>query len=122
MDGLRARGKETIENLYGRDYDAVLSMLERLDERLADCAVGFAYGQVYNTLSLEPKTRELIMVSTLAALNYPDQMVTHVMAARNAGATEKDLKDALLLISTVAGIPAVIEGMKRIRKVFGKSR
>jgi len=111
-----------VSGIYGSDYDVVYAMLESLDQRLADGAVGFAYGQVYESLRLEPKTRELVLVATLAALSYPDQMVTHVIAAEKCGATEEEILDALLLISTVAGFPCVIEAMKRVRKHFRRKQ
>jgi 4-carboxymuconolactone decarboxylase len=118
---LNKKGKKVIDDLYGRDYDNVLSLLESLDARLVDSAVGYAYGNVYNSIDLDPRTRELIMVSVLAAMNYPDQMVTHLIAAMKAGATEQDIRDALILIGTVAGIPCVIEALKRARKFFKKT-
>jgi 4-carboxymuconolactone decarboxylase len=118
----RARGKAVINEIYGSEYDKVYALLEALDPRLLDGAVGFAYGQVYDQVRLDSKTRELIMVSVLAALNYPDQMMTHVTAAQRCGASEEDIRDALLLLSTVAGFPCVIEAMKRVRKHFSPPR
>jgi 4-carboxymuconolactone decarboxylase len=122
MDELNRRGGEVVRELYGDRYDNVLRLLESLDERLVDHAVGFTYGQVYKSLSLEPRTRELIMVAVLAATNYPDQMVTHIIAAQQAGATEGEIRDTLMLLGSVAGIPCVIEGLKRADKVLRRGR
>jgi 4-carboxymuconolactone decarboxylase len=121
IEELNRRGQKVVDELYGRDYDNVLALLKSLDERLVDSAVGYAYGNVYNSISLDARTRELVMVAVLAAMNYPDQMVTHLIAAQKAGATEDNIRDTLILIGTVAGIPCVIESLKRARKIFKKN-
>jgi alkylhydroperoxidase/carboxymuconolactone decarboxylase family protein YurZ len=122
MDELNRRGEEVVRDLYGDRYDKVLGLLESLDKRLVDHAVGFTYGQVYESINLEPGTRELILIAVLAAMNYPDQMVTHIIAAQQAGVTERAIRDTLVLLGPVAGIPCVIEGLKRVQKVFDRNR
>jgi len=122
MDELNRRGAEVVRDLYGDRYNKVLGLLESLDERLVDHAVGFTYGQVYGSINLEPGTRELILIAVLAAMNYPDQMVTHIIAAQQAGVTEEAIRDTLVLLGPVAGIPCVIEGLKQVQKVFDRNR
>ena len=58
---------------------------------------------------LTPKTCWLIKVAISAANHHDLALETHIMKAREAGATDDEIKQALLLLIQTAGFPTFME-------------
>ncbi len=54
--------------------------------------------------SLDPKTRELLLVGLLAAENFESGFKFHVKEALNCGATKKEILGAILLTMPYCGV------------------
>jgi len=65
---------------------------------------------------LPEKTRWLIKVAVSAASQHELSLETHLAKAREAGATEDELKHALLLIIQTTGFPMFMESYAVFKK------
>ncbi len=72
-------------------------------------AVG--WGTVWTRGVLELKTRSMITVAMLVALNRPHELATHLRGARNNGATEEELRELVVHAIPYCGFPAAIDAM-----------
>ncbi|NLE73548.1 MAG: carboxymuconolactone decarboxylase family protein [Actinobacteria bacterium] len=70
-----------------------------------------ALGQLIheNAGPLDTKTRWLIKLGISAAGGHHRALVTHIHAAREAGATEEEIRHTLLLLIPTCGFPAFME-------------
>jgi 4-carboxymuconolactone decarboxylase len=70
-----------------------------------------ALGKVIHEKSgpLPEKTRWLIKVAVSGASGHILALETHILRAREAGATEEEIKHALLLIIQTTGFPTFME-------------
>lgn len=57
---------------------------------------------------LDTKTAELIKVSVSAALEHEGGLIAHISQARTAGASPDEIYHAILLVTGLVGIPAVL--------------
>ncbi len=95
--------------------------LERLDPELHRYIVDFVFGEVYADDVLDPKTRALCTVATLAALNQRLQLGAWVRNARNTGATEEELRAVLPQAAVYAGFPSAWNALATMKAALERS-
>jgi len=71
-----------------------------------------AYGFVWAREVLDPRTRSLICLGILTALNRPHELRMHLQAALNNGCTVAEIREALLQTAIYCGIPAALDSTK----------
>ncbi len=82
----------------------------------------FGYGAVWAREGLPIKTRSLITVAVLAAINRPEELGHHVRGALNLGLSEKEILEALMQILPYAGAPAMQGGVRVARAAFEEAK
>jgi 4-carboxymuconolactone decarboxylase len=70
-----------------------------------------------NSGPLTDKVRWLIKVGISGASGHTIALETHIVRARDAGATEEEIKHALLLIIQTAGFPMFMEAYSTYKKM-----
>ena len=60
----------------------------------------------------------IVTVALLAALGHYDEMAMHVRATARTGATEADVREALLHVAIYAGVPVANQAIKYARQAF----
>jgi 4-carboxymuconolactone decarboxylase len=66
----------------------------------------YAWGEVWARPGLDRRARSLITVAMLIALNRPDELRMHLLAAFNNGVTEEELREVVFHSSLYCGLPA----------------
>src|SRR3954452_21553960 len=104
------------------DDDKEPSGAEKLFGDFAPALVGFTddvlFGQVWKRPQLSPKERSLVTVSALTTSGNPDQLVYHLGLAKENGATEEELIEAITHLAFYAGWPKAYSAMAVARQVF----
>lgn len=93
----RARhGRLAFERVYGDSAARVLAGLARLDPLLPAWTLEHAYGRVLSRGELDPRERELLGVSVLAALGgLADPLLGHMRGALRLGASVAEVRAAV---------------------------
>jgi 4-carboxymuconolactone decarboxylase len=76
------------------------------------------FGQVWPRPQLSPKERSLITVAALTTSGNPDQLVYHLGLAKQNGATEQELIEAITHLAFYAGWPKAYSAMTVAKRVF----
>lgn len=66
----------------------------------------YAWGEIWTRPGLDRKTRSLITIGMLIALNRAEELRLHLRAARNNGVTSEELREVLLQSAIYCGVPA----------------
>jgi 4-carboxymuconolactone decarboxylase len=114
LPGVHALAEATPEasDLLGRLVASPLSA------RLLDM-VEPPMGELWARPGLERKWRRLVTVATLAALDRPRELRTHISGARRDGCSAEEVAEALLHTAFYAGIPAGVDAMAALLDVVG---
>lgn len=98
--------------------------VERATEAITDLDADFqrwitetAWGGVWARPGLDLKTRSLITIAILGALNH-EELELHLRAARNTGASPAEIAETLLHVAVYAGVPAANRGFKVAKTVY----
>jgi 4-carboxymuconolactone decarboxylase len=76
------------------------------------------FGQVWPRPQLTPKERSLITIAALAAGGNTDQLVFHLGLAKQNGATETELIEAITHLAFYTGWPKSMSAMAVAKNVF----
>lgn len=79
------------------------------------------FGEVWKRPQLSPKERSLITVAALITGGNAEQLTYHLQFARDNGATEEELIEAITHLAFYAGWPKAISAMSVAKQVFGSS-
>ena len=65
-----------------------------------------AWGTLWSRPELDRRTRSLVTIALLAALGRREELELHLKASVNTGATQEEIREALLHVAVYAGVPA----------------
>ncbi|THY84349.1 hypothetical protein D6C95_08189 [Aureobasidium pullulans] len=76
------------------------------------------WGSVWSRPGLERKTRSMLNIAMLCALNRGKELAVHVRGALNNDASEVEVREVLLQASIYCGMPAGLEGFRIAEEVI----
>lgn len=112
--GLRIR-RETLGDAY---VDKALSQMNAFTADCQELVTTYCWGAVWGREGLDRKTRSIINLAMISALNRPHELAAHVRGALNNGLTRDDIKEVLLQVGIYCGVPAMIDGFRTAQQVF----
>lgn len=113
------KGLKVRREVLGEEY--VNKSLNNADDFTADFqkfVTEWCWGELWNRPGLDRKTRSIINVSMLTALNRPNEIRLHVRGALNNGVTEAEIKEIILQAAVYCGVPAALDTLKIASEVL----
>ena len=86
--------------------DRSLKNRNEFNEEFQDLITRYAWGEIWTRPGLPRKTRSLITLAIMVALNRSDEFRMHVRAAIKNGVTRDEIKEVLLQTAIDCGVPA----------------
>jgi len=77
-----------------------------------------AWGRVWSRPGLDQRTRHLITLAILAALDRREELAMHVAATVRTGVTVDELKEVFLQVALYAGVPAANAAFALAKRVL----
>jgi 4-carboxymuconolactone decarboxylase len=103
-------GAELIDEMFRTADEFNLPMQEMVTEH--------AWGAIWTRPELDHRSRSILNIGMLAALNRPDELAGHIRVALKNGVTKIEIRECLLQVAVYAGMPAGMSAFKIARKVF----
>jgi 4-carboxymuconolactone decarboxylase len=112
-DGMKVR-----RAVLGDDHvDRATKSATDLDADFQRWITETAWGGVWARPDLDLRTRSLLTIAILGALNHAE-LELHLRAARNTGVTPDDIRETLLHVAVYAGVPAANRAFKIAKDVY----
>ncbi|GAA4464894.1 carboxymuconolactone decarboxylase family protein [Phytohabitans houttuyneae] len=80
------------------------------------------WGDVWSRPGLDRRTRSLLNLAMLTALNRPHEFSVHVRGALRNGCTQQDIQEVLLQTAAYCGAPAALEAFRLAQQVIEQLR
>ena len=113
MDEKREAGRRLMAESLGPDYLAKRdASTNGFNAPLRALSEAYAFGEVWSRPGLERKTRSMLCIAMLTALNRPHEIRIHINSALNNGCTVAEIQEVLLQSVLYCGIPAAIDATK----------
>jgi 4-carboxymuconolactone decarboxylase len=98
--------------------DRSLKNRNEFNQEFQDLITRYAWGEIWTRPGLPRKTRSLLTIAMLVALNRPDEFRLHLRAALTNGVTKEEIKEALLQAAIYCGVPAANSAFHAAQEVF----
>jgi 4-carboxymuconolactone decarboxylase len=102
--------------------DRSLKNRNEFNEDFQNLITRYAWGEIWTRPGLPRKTRSLLTIAMLVALNRPDEFRLHLRAALINGVTKEEIKEALLHAAIYCGVPAANSAFHAAQEVFSETK
>jgi len=79
-----------------------------------------AWGHLWSRDAWSKRERSIVTIALLAGLGHYEEMAMHIRATARTGATEDDIREALLHVAIYAGVPAANSAIKIAKQVLAE--
>ncbi len=119
QQALFAQGMETRRAVLGDAHvDAAEANQTEFDAPFQALITEGAWGSVWSRPHWSKRERSMVTIALLAALGYDEELAMHVRATRNTGASEADLREAMMHVAIYAGVPAANRAIKIVKQTY----
>lgn len=80
----------------------------------------YCWGTIWARSDLDRKTRSLLNLAILTALNRTSQLPVHIRGALRNGCTKEEIREVLLQTAVYCGIPAAVDSFRIAREVLNE--
>src|SRR3989441_4947416 len=98
--------------------DASLKDRNEFNEAFQDLITRYAWGEIWSRPGLPRQTRSMLTLAMMVALNRPDELRMHLLAALNNGVTREEIREVLLQTAVYCGAPAANSAFHLAQEVF----
>ncbi|HET9219830.1 MAG TPA: 4-carboxymuconolactone decarboxylase [Terriglobia bacterium] len=105
--------------VLGSDFvDNAIKTADDFSRPLQELVTEYCWGEVWGRPGLDRKTRSMLNLAMLAALNRPHEIKLHVRGALTNGVTKDEIKEVFLQVAIYCGVPAAVDSFRTAREVF----
>jgi len=113
------RGLAVRREVLGSEYvDKSIQGADDFTRPLQEYVTESAWGAIWTRPGLSRKTRSLLNLAMLTALNRPHEIKLHINGALNNGVTKDEIMEVFLQTAVYCGVPASIDSFRIAREVF----
>lgn len=112
-------GLEVRRAVLGSEYvDKSIQNATDFNRPMQELVTEYCWGEVWTRPGLSRKSRSLLNLAMLTALNRPHEIKLHVRGAINNGVTKEEIREVFLQAAIYCGVPAAIDSFRLAQEVF----
>jgi len=113
------RGLATRRSVLGEAYvDKAVEQADDFSWPMQQLTTEYCWDEIWNRPGLDRRSRSLLNLGMIAALNRPHELKIHVAGALNNGLTKEEIREAILQIAVYCGMPAALDSFRIAKEVF----
>jgi 3-oxoadipate enol-lactonase/4-carboxymuconolactone decarboxylase len=113
------QGLKTRRKILGDTHvDKSLKNLSPFNKDFQDLLTRYAWGEIWSRPGLPLKTRSMLTISMLVALNRGEELRLHLRAALNNGVSRDEIQEVLLQSAIYCGVPAANSAFHIAQELF----
>lgn len=119
MSDASHRGMQVRREVLGDDHvDRSLAQASEFARPLQEFVTEACWGGIWTRPGLDRRTRSLVNLAMLTALNRSHELGVHVRGAVRNGCTRTEIQEVLLQTAVYCGFPAALEAFRVAEKVL----
>jgi len=116
--GLKKR-RQILGNAY---VDAALAKATKLTQPFQELVTETVWGRVWSRDTLDHRTRNLINIALMVAMNRPNELRLYVAARKQTGATLEEIAEVIFQTAVYCGVPAALEAFKEFDRQLAEEK
>jgi len=115
------RGLEIRKSVLGKEFvEKSISSADDFNRPMQELVTEYCWGAVWGREGLSKKTRSILNLAMLCALNRPHELRMHLAGALRNGVTRDEIREVLLQVAIYCGVPAGVDAFRNAREVFAE--
>jgi len=115
------RGLAVRKAVLGSEYvEKQLAGADAFSQPMQELVTEYCWGAVWGRDGLPRKTRSMLNLAMLSALNRPHELKMHIKGALTNGVSKDEIREVLLQVAIYCGIPAGVDSFRIAREAFAE--
>ena len=115
------RGLEIRKSVLGKEFvEKSLASADDFNRPMQELVTEYCWGAVWGREGLPKKTRSMLNLAMLCALNRPHELRMHLKGALRNGVTREEIREVLLQVAIYCGVPAGVDAFRTAKEVFAE--
>ncbi len=107
------KGLQIRKSVLGAEFvEKALASADEFNMPMQELATTYCWGECWGREGLDKKTRSIINLAMISALNRPHELKIHVKGAIRNGVTKEEIREVLFQVAIYAGIPAGVDSFR----------
>jgi 4-carboxymuconolactone decarboxylase len=118
-DSLFEKGLAVRKEVLGAEYvEKSIAGADEFTRTMAEWSTAYCWGALWTRPGFDRRSRSIVNLAMISALNRPHELKLHVKAALKNGLTRDEIKEIFLQVAVYAGVPAGIDSFRIAREAF----
>jgi 4-carboxymuconolactone decarboxylase len=118
-DEMFQRGLEIRKAVLGAEFvEKSIGSADAFNMPMQELVTEYCWGTVWGREGLPRKTRSMLNLAMLSALNRPHELKMHIGGALRNGVSREEIREVLLQVAIYCGVPAGVDAFRIAREVF----
>lgn len=115
------RGLEIRKSVLGAEFvEKSIGSADDFNRPMQELVTEYCWGAVWGRDGLPKKTRSLLNLAMISALNRPHELKLHVKGALRNGVTKDEIREVFLQVAIYCGVPTAIDSFRVAREAFAE--
>jgi 4-carboxymuconolactone decarboxylase len=108
------------EVLGAQHVERSLAAVTEFSRPIQELVTEYCWGEIWTRTELDGRTRSLLNLAMLTALNRMHELAVHVRGAVTNGCTRDEIRETLLQTAIYCGVPAALESFRVAEKALAE--
>jgi 4-carboxymuconolactone decarboxylase len=115
------RGLEIRKSVLGADFvEKSFAAATSFNRPMQELTTEYCWGYVWGREGLPLKTRSMLNLAMISALNRPHELKMHVKGALKNGVTRDEIREIFLQVAIYCGVPAGVDSFRIAGEAFAE--
>ncbi|HSR05944.1 MAG TPA: carboxymuconolactone decarboxylase family protein [Bryobacteraceae bacterium] len=115
------KGLAIRKSVLGAEYvEKSIAAADDFNRPMQELTTEYCWGWCWGREGLDKKTRSIINLAMISALNRPNELKIHVKGAIRNGLTKDEIREVLLQVAIYCGIPAGVDSFRIAKEAFAE--
>jgi 4-carboxymuconolactone decarboxylase len=118
-----SKGMKVRKQVLGKEHvGQAEARKNKFNAPFQDLITRYAWGEIWTRPRLPHKTRSMLTIAMMVALNRTEELKLHLRASVNTGVSREEIQEVLLQTAIYCGVPAANHAFQIAEEVFAESR
>lgn len=115
------RGLEIRKSVLGAEFvEKSFAAADDFNRPMQELVTEYCWGAVWGREGLDRRTRSMLNLAMISALNRPHELKIHVKGALKNGVSRDEIREVLMQVAIYCGIPAGVDSFRIAREAFAE--
>jgi 4-carboxymuconolactone decarboxylase len=115
------KGLKIRREVLGAEFvDNAIASADDFNRPLQEIVTQYCWGEIWGRPGLDRRTRSIINLAMISALNRQHEVKMHVKGALNNGLSKEEIREVFLQVAIYCGVPAGVDSFRTAKEVFAE--